>query len=95
MYTMGTLLAVLLLFPVAGFAQTSTALGCQEARTEFHDVSGFGRKDTAARNMTKRHTELAAKGWRFVDMEVYTENNDLEGFYVSYVRPTACGTTSE
>ena len=63
---------------------------CQEAMTVFQDVSGLGRKDRAAKNITQKHQEMAREGWHFVDMEVYTENGDLEGFYLSYVRNISC-----
>ena len=63
---------------------------CEEAMTVFQDVSAAGRKDRAAKNMSKRHAAMAQEGWRFADMEVYTENGDLEGFYLSYTRATAC-----
>jgi len=63
---------------------------CDEAITVFQDVSRIGRKDKAAKNMTGRHREMARSGWRFVDMEVYTENGDLEGFYLSYHRAVPC-----
>ena len=63
---------------------------CQEAVTVFQDVSGMGRKDRAASNMTERHAEMALDGWRIKDMEIYTENGDLEGFFLTYVRSAAC-----
>ena len=66
------------------------AANCEQAITVFQDVSGVGRKDRAAKNMTQRHAAMARDGWRFADMEVYTENGDLEGFYLSYVRAAAC-----
>jgi hypothetical protein len=63
---------------------------CEQAITVFQDVSGVGRKDRAARNMSRKHAAMAEDGWRFADMEVYTENGDLEGFYLTYVRDSAC-----
>ena len=66
------------------------SLDCEEAITVFHDTSGFGRKDRAAAKMTERHKEMALSGWRFAGMQVYTENGDLEGFYVSYTRAVEC-----
>jgi hypothetical protein len=66
------------------------AANCEQAITVFQDVSGVGRKDRAAKNMTQRHAAMARDGWRFADMEVYTENGDLEGFYLTYVRDSAC-----
>jgi hypothetical protein len=66
------------------------AKDCEEAITVFQDVSRVGRKDRAASNITRRHADMAQHGWRFVDMEVYTENSDIEGFYLSYTRAVAC-----
>jgi len=71
-------------------AATPPPMDCLETLTVFQDVSRVGRKDRAAKNMTERHAEMALQGWRFVDMEVYTENGDLEGFYLNYVRTAAC-----
>ena len=68
------------------------SMGCEQAITIFHDISGFGRKDRAAARMTERHDEMALSGWRFAGMVIYTENGDLEGFYVSYTRPAPCAT---
>jgi hypothetical protein len=68
------------------------AATCEEAITVFHDVSGFGRRNRAAENMTERHAEMALSGWRFASMEAYNENGDLEGFFISYTRSVPCGT---
>jgi hypothetical protein len=70
-------------------------MDCEQAITIFHDVSGFGRRNRAAERMTEKHAEMALSGWRFAGMQVYTENGDLEGFYVSYTRPAACATEPE
>jgi len=67
-------------------------MDCEEAITIFHDASRFGRKDRAAAQMTEKHSEMALSGWRFAGMEIYTENGDLEGFYVSYTRAATCAT---
>lgn len=71
-------------------AQVNQFVTCQESRTVWLDVSRFGRKNSAAKNMTEEHTEFTAKGWKFVDMETYTENSDLEGFFLTYSRDIAC-----
>ena len=94
-----TCMLALSMVPAMGFAQESEATepatempkNCEEAITVFQDVSRVGRKDGAAKNMTQRHEKMARTGWRFADMEVYTENGDLEGFYLSYTRAVACG----
>ena len=69
---------------------TEPAMACEQAITIFHDVSGFGRRNRAAENMTEVHAEMALEGWRYHGMVIYTENGDLEGFYLSYTRPAAC-----
>ena len=71
-------------------AQDRNAPECEETMTIFQDVSRVGRKDRAAGNMTRRHSEVAPERWKFADMEVYVENGDLEGFYLSYTRDVAC-----
>lgn len=66
------------------------AAACTESRTLFQDVSRFGRKHSAAKNMTELHAEQAREGWAFAGMEVYTENGDLEGFFMTYSRAAPC-----
>ncbi len=66
------------------------SMACEQAITIFHDVSGFGRRNRAAERMTEKHDEMALEGWRYAGMVIYTENGDLEGFYVSYTRPAPC-----
>ena len=68
------------------------SMDCEQAITIFHDVSGFGRRDRATKRMTEKHDEMALSGWRFAGMEIYTENGDLEGFYISYTRAATCAT---
>ncbi|MGI9258298.1 MAG: hypothetical protein ACR2QQ_05660 [Gammaproteobacteria bacterium] len=69
---------------------SDVAMDCEEAITIFHDVSGFGRRNRAAENMTETHAEMALSGWRYAGMQIYTENGDLEGFYISYTRAASC-----
>lgn len=71
-------------------AQAAPAATCEESKTVFRDVSRFGRKDKAAKNMSKKHDEYTVNGWKFVDMEVYIENSDLEGFFLTYSREISC-----
>lgn len=75
-------------------AANEPAPACEEAMTVFHDVSRLGRKDRAAANMTRRHEEMAMEGWRFADSEVYIENGDLEGIFITYVRTVPCPAAS-
>lgn len=69
--------------------------GCEESVTIFQDVSMIGRKNRLASNITDRHREMNAKGWHFVDMEIYVENADIEGAFLSYSRPVPCTDTQE
>ncbi len=50
------------------------------------DASRFGRKEKAAKGMTELHEEFAQEGWTVIGVAVYTENQDLEGFFVTYVK---------
>ena len=72
-------------------AQAAPATTCQESKTIFRDASRFSRKNNAAQNMSKKHDEYTRNGWKFVDMETYIENSDLEGFFLTYSREIACG----
>ncbi|MEE9596113.1 MAG: hypothetical protein V3V96_04990 [Acidiferrobacterales bacterium] len=55
-------------------------------KTVFVDVSQAGRKKKAAKRMTKQHEQFAQEGWTVIGVAVYTENEDLEGFFVTYVK---------
>lgn len=69
----------------AGKSKDESASG-RMGKTVFVDVSEFGRKKKAAKNMTEQHEEFAQEGWTVIGVAVYTENQDLEGFFVTYVK---------
>ncbi len=71
-------------------AQATPAASCQESKTIFKDVSRFSRKKNGAENMNDEHDKYTRAGWKFVDMETYVENGDLEGFFLTYSRDIAC-----
>jgi len=56
----------------------------QVAITVFVDVDWGGREDGAAKELTRAHTAFSSRGYRVVDVEGYTENGDLQGFFVTY-----------
>ena len=58
-----------------------------EANTLF--VSDKGKKGSA-KKLTESHKNAESQGWNFDEMSLYTEDGDLEGFYVTYTRPHAC-----
>lgn len=61
-----------------------------EARTVFVADKSLRRHDGSAKAITEAHQEAQAEGWSFADMEIYTENNDLQGFLITYTRPHPC-----
>jgi D-alanyl-D-alanine dipeptidase len=56
------------------------------AITVYMDISGFSRKNKAAQKLTKLHQMYAKEGYELISVEIYTENADLQGFFVSYKR---------
>ncbi|MGQ0801980.1 MAG: hypothetical protein ACT4NL_17930 [Pseudomarimonas sp.] len=83
------LLALIALPAFAGdYAKHAEHAGAeqQSAITVFVDVDWGGREDAAARELTRAHSAFAAHGYLVVDVEGYTENGDLQGFFVTYRR---------
>ena len=58
-----------------------------QASTVF--VSDKGQKGSAGK-LTESHKNAESQGWNFDEMSLYTENGDLQGFYVTYTRPHPC-----
>lgn len=81
------ILIITLGMPLGAVSKTSAKEASEQAMkgvTIFLDVNKLNRKNLAARKMTKSHNEFAAYGYELVDVSPYTENGDLEGFFVSY-----------
>ncbi len=57
-----------------------------EAQTVWLDGKGQG---SMAKDATKMHVEMAKQGWKFQDLEVYTEDGDMKGIFITYVRAAA------
>lgn len=57
-------------------------------------VDGKG-KGSMADKVNKVHAEMAAKGWRFVDLDVYIENGDMQGMFVTYQRDVAAAAAGQ
>lgn len=85
------LLAILATKSDGLIAQTGSFSGCTQSRTVWIDASPMKRRKGAAEKMTDMHDTMSNRGWTFTDMEIYTENSDLEGFFLTYCRDTACG----
>lgn len=56
------------------------------AITIFVDADWGGREDGAARELTRAHVAFATQGYEVISVAAYTENGDLEGFFVTYRR---------
>ena len=57
-------------------------------------VNGSGQ-GSMADAVNKVHAQMAAKGWKFVDIEIYTEDGDMEGMFVTYERDAATAAANQ
>lgn len=57
-----------------------------QSTTVFVDATFGFREDHMASEITESNKKFAARGYHFVDMEAYSENGDLQGFFVTYTR---------
>jgi hypothetical protein len=48
-----------------------------------------GSASSVTKALNKLHAKMEAEGWAYADMEVYTEDGDLEGIFVTFVRAPA------
>lgn len=48
-------------------------------------IDGQGQSSYADK-VNKTHAAMAAKGWKFADLAVYTEDGDMKGAFVTYTR---------
>lgn len=53
------------------------------------DKTGSRQKGSASR-LSEQHRLAQDQGWDFADLEVYIEDGDLQGFFVTYTRPHPC-----
>jgi hypothetical protein len=56
------------------------------AKTVWVDGKGQG---SMADKASKSHAEMAKQGWKFQDLDVYIEDGDMKGLFVTYVREAA------
>lgn len=75
------LAASVLLFASAGHGRDEPAP--QNTMTVW--VGGKGQSGFAEK-VNNMHVEMEAKGLKFADLEIYTENGDMQGAFVTYVR---------
>lgn len=56
-------------------------------------VDGKGQASMAS-DVNETHAKMNADGWRFADLEVYTEDGDMKGMFVTYVRAPVAGSAN-
>ncbi len=81
-----TLIAAMLvlLFPLDVDAREAVPVVDQETVTIYLDTDLGSRKKGAAKLLTKSHQAYAEKGYELVDIQIYIEDGDQEGFFVTY-----------
>ena len=84
----------MLTFCSAAFAQDqyTKPANCPDlqAQTIFIDDKRGSRKKGSAEKISETHDMAEAKGWDFKDLEIYIEDGDLQGFFITYTRPHPC-----
>lgn len=78
-----TMLALLLGVSAIATAADKEPAEAQTARTVFVDK---GSAKSLVKALNALHAKMEAEGWKYQDMSVYTEDGDLEGIFVTYVR---------
>jgi hypothetical protein len=89
-----TTVVALLCAGSAGLAADKAPQEAQRIRTVF--VSK-GSASSVLKGINAMHAKMEAEGWDYRDMGVYTEDGDLEGVFLTYVRasePDAAPTTA-
>lgn len=61
-----------------------------QASTVFVADKTGARQDGSAKRLTESHRNAEKQGWDFDEMQVYIENGDLQGFFVTYTREHPC-----
>ena len=52
--------------------------------TVYLDINFASKKKRGAKKITESHIKYEKLGYRFVDLELYVENGDLRGFFITY-----------
>ncbi len=84
----------LLTFCVATFAQTENnppaRCPATETSTVFVADKTGSRQKGSAKKISGAHDDAESRGWDFKDLEIYIEDGDLQGFFITYTRPHSC-----
>ena len=85
---------------IAAVAALSLASGVAHAEDKAQPtiktvwLDGKGQSSMADK-INKLHAEMAANGWSSASLEVYTEDGDMQGLFVTYVRAPAATARSQ
>ena len=65
---------------------------CSEiiAQTVFVPDKTGSRQKGSAKALSESHDNAEAQGWNFEDLDVYIEDGDLQGFFVTYTKRNPC-----
>jgi hypothetical protein len=61
-----------------------------QASTVFVPDKSGSRQKGSAKKLSETHRTAQEQGWDFKDLDIYIEDGDLQGFFVTYVRPHPC-----
>lgn len=48
------------------------------------------RQQGSAKKLSEAHKKAETQGWNFDEMQIYIEDGDLQGFFVTYTREYPC-----
>ncbi len=60
------------------------------ASTIFVKDKTGSRKKGSAKKISETHKTAESQGWNFNDLEIYIEDGDLQGFFITYTRQHPC-----
>ena len=61
-----------------------------QASTIFVADKTGARHDGTAKKISEAHDVAEAQGWNYHDLQIYLENSDLQGFFITYTREHPC-----
>ena len=61
-----------------------------QASTIFVADKTGARQDGSAKKISEAHDTAEAQGWEYHDLQIYIENGDLQGFFITYTREHPC-----
>jgi len=69
---------------------TPTICPALQASTIFVSDRTGSRKKGSAKKIIETHKSSESQGWDFKDLEIYIEDGDLQGFFITYTRTHPC-----